>query len=81
MPFEKVFHSKLGHKLIKSQNFLYFSDKSCSFSQNFAKETYIFFVPKVLRIFYFLPLKTPLPSLKLKTGQIPNFFQTPLRYI
>ena len=25
MPFEKVFHFKLGHKLIKSQNFLYFS--------------------------------------------------------
>ena len=40
--FEKVFHSRHGHKLIKTQKFLHFSDKKCPFTQSFAKQPYIF---------------------------------------
>ena len=63
MIFKKVVHSWHGHKLIKLPKLLHFSDEQCLFTQNFAKQPYIFFVPQVLRII-FLPLITSLPRSK-----------------
>ena len=53
MTYKKVFHPKHGQKLIRTPTFLHFSDKQCQFTQNFAKQPYIFFVPKVLRIIFY----------------------------
>ena len=53
MTYKKVFHPKHGQKLIRTPTFLHFSDKQRQFTQNFAKQPYIFFVPKVLRIIFY----------------------------
>ena len=59
MTFKNVFHFQYGHKLIKTQNFLYFSDKKCTFTQNFAKEPYIFLFQKFLESFFTPKNTTP----------------------
>ena len=48
-----VFHSCLGYKLIKTPKFLHYFYKQCQYTQNFAKQPYILFVPKVLRIIFY----------------------------
>ena len=58
--FQKVFDSQHGHKLVKTPQFLHFSDKQCPFNQNFVKQLHIFCSQSSKN--YFLPLKTPLPS-------------------
>ena len=60
------FHSWHGYKLIKTPKFLHFSYKQCQFTQNFAKQPYNFFVPKVLKIIFY-PYKQPSQGQKLKT--------------
>ena len=48
--------------------------KQGPFTQNFAKQPYIFFVPKVLRIMFY-PLKHPSQAQKLKNELKDNFFR------
>ena len=56
--------------------FCIFLRKKCSFTQNFAIQPYIFFVPKILRI-NFYPLKLPSQVKNSKLDKIPIFFGTP----
>jgi len=58
MPSKKVFHSKLGYKLIKSQKFLHFLNKQSAFSQNFAEQPSNFLFPKFIELF-FTPENSP----------------------
>ena len=49
------------------------SKKQGPFTQNFAKQPYVFFVPKVLRIIFY-PLKHPSQAQKCKNELKGNFF-------
>ena len=76
IPYKKVFHPEHSHKLIKTPTFLHFSDKQCQFTQNFAKQPYIFLFPKLLELF-FTPINT---SPKVKNSKLDKrsiFFGTP----
>ena len=59
---KKFFILDMAIKLIITPKFLHFPDKQCLFTQNFAKQPYICFVPKVL-ITIFTP-KNTLPKVK-----------------
>ena len=54
MTYKKVFHPQHGQKLIRTPTFLHFSDKQYQLTENVAKQPYIFFVPIVLRIIFYL---------------------------
>ena len=66
MTYKKVFHPQHGQKLIRTPTFLHFSDKQCQFTQNFAKQPYIFLFPKFLELF-FTPKNT---SPKVKNSKL-----------
>ena len=56
------FHSWHCHRLIKIPKILHFSYKQCQFTQNFAKQLYIFLFPKFLELF--ITPKNTIPKVK-----------------
>ena len=77
MTFKKSFPFLTWPLLIKTPTILHFSDKQCPFTQNFAKQPYIFLLPKFLELF-FTPKNTPPKPKNSKLDKSPIFLGHPV---